>query len=295
MSKPENYNDLYAFLMVAREKSFTKAAKKLSITPPALSKTIRLLEERLGIRLFHRTTRRITLTQAGEHLFRFSEPSFQRLNHELEMLQHYRNSPAGLVRINAGLTVVNTLLLPKLQQIRLQYPDIHIELISENRFINIIEEGFDAGVRLNNDVADNMIAVKISNALKMLLVATPDYFQKHGFPKTIYELEKYPCIGYRLSNGELYPWEFQENGKSIKITPYSPWIFNDDYSTKQAVLAGLGIAQLQEDLVQEELNNGRLIRIFHEQSQALPALYLYYPHRKVSPALRVVIDMLKMT
>ncbi|OOH91187.1 LysR family transcriptional regulator [Pasteurellaceae bacterium 15-036681] len=294
MLKRENYNDLYAFLLVAQEKSFTKAAQKLGVSSPALSKTIRLLEQRLGIQLFTRTTRTVSLTQAGEQLFRTAEQSFHKLDNELAILEHYRNAPTGLVRINAGIYTIDKLLIPKLAYFQQQYPEVQLELSSENRFVDIIAEGFDAGIRLNDDVAEGMIAVKISPPLKMVLVASPDYFERYGIPKNIQELEQHQCICYRLSNGGIYAWEFEHNGKPTSFVPKGQWVFNDDYVTCTAAKRGLGIAYLQEDLVADELASGELIQILGEQCLALPSLYLYYPHRNVSPALRAVIDTLRI-
>ncbi|MDH3000983.1 LysR family transcriptional regulator [Chelonobacter oris] len=294
MHKRENYNDLYSFLLVAREKNFSKAAAKLGISSPALSKAIRLLEQRLGLLLFHRTTRSVSLTQAGEQLFRTAEQSFNKLDNELNLLEHYRHSPSGLVRINCALQPINTILIPKLAHFAKQYPDIRLEMISENRFVDIVADGFDAGIRLGADVAEDMIAVKISDVLKMAVVATPSYFEQHGFPRTIEALAKHNCIAYRLSDGGVFTWEFNQNGKTIKIKPQGQWIFNDDYTTLTAAKKGLGIAYLPESLVAFELGNGQLIRIFIEQSQTLPALYLYYPHRNASLALRAVIDALRI-
>ncbi|MDH2997563.1 LysR family transcriptional regulator [Pasteurellaceae bacterium LFhippo2] len=294
MLKRENYNDLYAFLLVAQEKSFTKAAQKLGVSSPALSKTIRLLEQRLGIQLFTRTTRTVSLTQAGEQLFRTAEQSFHKLDNELAILEHYRNAPTGLVRINAGLQIVETLFIPKLAYFQQQYPEVQLELSSENRFVDIIAEGFDAGVRLGDDVSEGMIAVKISEPMKMAVVASPDYFERYGIPKSLQELEQHQCICYRLSSGGIYQWEFEHNGEKITINPKGQWIFNDDNPTRTATKKGLGIAYLPEDLVSNELASGELIQIFGEQCLALPSLYLYYPHRNVSPALRAVIDSLRV-
>ncbi|MGQ8821399.1 LysR family transcriptional regulator [Bibersteinia trehalosi] len=295
MSKRENYNDLYAFLTVAEQRSFSRAAEKLGVSSPALSKTIRLLEERLGLQLFVRTTRQVSLTQAGQQLFHTAQQSFNKLDHELDLLAHYRNAPSGLVRINAALQVIENILVPKLAHFDQQYPDIQLELIAENRFVDIIAEGFDAGVRLGSDVAEGMIAVKISEPLKMVLVGSPDYFDEYGFPKNLDDLTQHKGIGYRFRSGNLYAWEFEEQGKQRTITPNCQWIFNDDYPTKIAALQGLGIAYLPEMLVENEVANNSVITLFPEHCQSLPALYLYYPHRNVSPALRVVIDSLKVT
>ncbi|HBO38045.1 MAG TPA: LysR family transcriptional regulator, partial [Pasteurellaceae bacterium] len=255
---------------------------------------IRLLEKRLGLLLLTRTTRSISLTQAGMQLFRAAESSFAKLDNELTMIEHFRDSPSGLVRINASWHPIQTLLLPKLADFKQRYPDIQIELISENRFVDIVAEGFDAGIRFGSTVAEGMIAVRISEDVKMAAVASPDYFHRQGFPKTIRQLEQHNCIGYRLGGGGLYTWEFIENGEVVKIKPQGQWIFNDDYPAIQAAKKGLGITYTPEDLVADELENDRLIRIFTEQSYVFPGFHLYYPHRNVSPALRVVIDTLKL-
>lgn len=294
MRQQENYNDLYAFLLVAQSKSFRQSAEKLGISSSALSKSIRLLEERLGVRLFNRTTRTVSLTQAGEQLFLTTQNCFSELNNELTMLAHYRESPTGLVRISAGLFTVDKLLLPKLAHFKQQYPNVILELTSDNRFVDIVAQGFDAGIRLGDDVAENMVAVRISEPLKMVAVASPAYLNEQGMPKKLADLSQHQCIGYRLSAGGLYAWEFDVNGKTVIVNPEGQWVLNDDYTTKTAVKLGLGIGYLPEELVADELSSGQLIRLFGEYAKALPALYLYYPHRHVSPALKVVVDCLRV-
>ena len=294
MLKRENYNDIFAFLKVAQEKNFNKASQKLGISSPALSKKIHQLEQRLGVQLFNRTTRSLSLTQVGEQLFRTVETSFAKMDNELQLIEHYRNSPSGLVRINCGLQVIETLLLPKLAHFKDKYPDIQFEFISDNRFVDIVAKGFDAGIRFGSDVAEDMVAVCISQPMKMAVVATADYFQKKGFPSTIQELTQHQCIGYRLSNGHLFQWQFEYSGQIVKITPQGQWILNDDYPTLIAAKMGLGIAYLPEELIAKELANGQLIRIFNEYSYTFPPLYLYYPHRNISSALRVVVNTLRV-
>lgn len=294
MRQQENYNDLYAFLLVAEKKSFRHAAEKLGISSSALSKSIRLLEQRLGVQLFTRTTRTVALTRAGEQLFQTAKNSFSQLNNGLEMLADYRHTPSGLVRINAGLFVIDRILLPKLAHFKQQYPNVVLELTSENRFIDIVAEGFDAGIRLGDDVADGMIAVKISEPLKMSAVASPAYLEQHGIPKKVQDLSQHQCIGYRLSSGGYFQWTFDINGETVKITPHGQWVLNDDYTTKTAVKLGLGVGYLPDELILEELASGQLIRLFGEYVQSLPALYLYYPHRNVSPALCAVVNRLKI-
>ncbi|HGO5823616.1 TPA: LysR family transcriptional regulator [Mannheimia haemolytica] len=294
MMKRENYNDLYAFLTVANETSFSKAAAKLGVSSPALSKTIRLLEERLGLQLFTRTTRQVTLTQAGQQLFHTAEQSFTKLNQELDLLAHYRESPSGLVRINSGFLPLQNILIPKLAHFKHKYPDIQLELIGANHLVDIISEGFDAGVRVGSYVEDGMIAVKISPPIQTALVASPDYFAAHGFPKKIEDIFQHHSLGYRLSNGEIAKWHFYENEKEIEITPRCQWFFNDPELIKTAALQGLGLAYLPEKMLEKELASGQLIAIFSEYCAIRPPIYLYYPHRNVSPALRAVIDTLKI-
>lgn len=292
--KRENYNDIYAFLMVATEKSFTRAAAKLGVSSPALSKTIRLLEERLGVQLFVRTTRQVALTQAGQQLFHTSEKGFNKINQELELLAHYRDSPRGLVRINAGFLALQNILIPKLAHFKQKYPDIQLELIGANHLVDIISEGFDAGIRLGSYVDEGMIAVKISPPIQTALVASPTYFATHGFPQSLSDLSMFLGLGYRLSNGEVSKWNFYEKGKEIEITPHCQWFFNDPELIKTAALEGLGLAYLPEKMLEKELASGQLIAIFSEFCSTIPSMYLYYPHRNVSPALRAVIDTLKL-
>lgn len=291
--RQENYNDLYAFLTVAQSGGFTKGAGKLGISQSALSRTIKLLENRLGVQLFTRTTRSLSLTEAGNRLYQTVSTSFGKIDHELTMLDHYRNTPSGLVRITVALDVIERILLPKLTHFAQDYPEIRLELVSENRFVDIVAEGFDAGVRFGSDVGEGMIAVRISPDVKMAVVASPNYFEQHGFPENLAELEQHNCLEFRLASGEMYRWEFQEQGKVVKIKPQGQWVFNHDHSCHTAALAGLGIAYLPEYLVADDLEKGRLVRIFTPQSRVYPGFHLYYPHRNVSPALRVVIDSLR--
>lgn len=293
MIKKENYNDLYAFVQVATVCSFSQAARQLGVSPPALSKTIRQLEQRLGVQLLQRTTRNVSLTRAGEQLFIHAKSSFDKLNHELAWLEHYRSTPKGLVRISASLLAIDTLLLPKLASFEQQYPNIHVELNSDNRLIDIVASGFDAGVRLGADIEDGMIAVQIAKGLQMALVAHPNYLAKHGIVQSVADLAQHRCISYVLSDGKEYPWCFEYQGKAVKFYPQGQWRFNDYYPIKTAVNLALGVAYLPKPMVANELATGQLIQLLGDDGQHLSALYLYYPHRNVSPALRVLIDYLK--
>ncbi|AIZ78593.1 LysR family transcriptional regulator [Actinobacillus equuli] len=293
MLQRENYNDLYAFLCVAREQNFTKAATKLGISQSALSRTIKQLESRLGVQLFARTTRRLSLTQAGNQLFQTAGQTFTKLDQELAMLGHYRETPSGLVRITASQYALDKVLLPKLAKFQTRYPDIQLELISDTAFSDIISEQFDAGVRFGDLVAEGMIAVRISNDEEMAVIGSPYYFHAHGFPKTPSDLAHHQCLNYRYASGAMYHWDFVEHGKQIQVKVQGQWTFSNDYSIRDAAKLGLGLGYICKDLVQKELEKGELIQVLSEFSYTFTGFHLYYPHRNTSPALKCVIDALR--
>ncbi len=296
MQQRENYNDLYVFMMVAQTGSFTKAAEKMGVAQSGTSRTVRDLEARLGVQLLNRTTRKLSLTQAGEQLYRAAQTSFQVLDHGLTMLAHYRDTPSGTVRINASQYAIDQVLLPKLASFRLLYPEVQLELISENRFVDIISEHFDAGVRLGNEVEEGTVAVRISPDLEMAVVATPEHLRRYGFPQTPHDLLQHPCIAYQFANGSLYQWELmhQKTGQLFKHKPAGQYVVSDCYMEVAAARLGLGLAYVPLDLVAEDMERGHLIRVLKPYSQCLAGQYLYYPHRNVSSALRLVIDALKI-
>lgn len=294
MAKRENYNDLYLFMRVVQEGSFTAAAQRLGLAQSGVSRSVRELEQRLRLQLLVRTTRKLSLTQAGEQLYQQVISGFEALDSGLATLAHYRNTPSGTVRINASQHAIDKVLLPKLAVFRQRYPDIRLELISESRFVDIIGERFDAGVRLGPEVSGGMVAVRISSDMEMAIVATPDHFRRHGFPQTPADLATQPCIAYQFGDGSLYPWELIEDGAKITHRPSGQWAFADSYMEAKAARLGLGLAYVPEELVHDDLAAGTLIRVMPRYSLQLEASYLYYPHRNVSPALRAVIDTLKI-
>lgn len=294
MAKRENYNDLYFFMLVVQEGSFTGAAHRLGLAQSGISRSIRELEARLGVRLLVRTTRKISLTQAGEQLYRMSLTGFDSLNAGIATLAHYRNTPSGTVRISVSQHAIDKVLLPKLAIFKHRYPDIRLELISENRFVDIIAERFDAGVRLGPEVGEGMIAVRITTGMEMAVVATPEHFRRYGFPQTPDDLVVHPCIAYQFADGSLYQWELNQSGKKITHRPQGQWAFSDSYIEAEAARQGLGLAYVPEELVSRDLTEGRLVRVLQSYSICMEGLYLYYPHRDVSPALRAVIDILKI-
>ncbi|WP_372378076.1 LysR family transcriptional regulator [Vibrio natriegens] len=294
MTNRHSYNDLHIFMIVAQEGNFTKAAVKLGVAQSGVSRTIRDLETGLGVQLIARTTRKMSLTQAGEQLYQSIKDSFQSLEKSLSLLEHYRDTPSGRVRINASQHAIDKVLLPKLSVFKERYPDIKLELISESRFVDIITEQFDAGVRLGGEVNEGMVAVKIAAPMEMVVVAAPDYFRKYGFPQTPEDLIGHPCIAYQFSDGNTYNWEFRNNDKQVRHKPQGQWTFSDSYMEVAAAKKGLGLAYVPKELVSDDLDQGNLIQVLKPYSYSLEELFLYYPHRNVSPSLRRVIDVLKI-
>lgn len=294
MAKRENYNELYLFMQVAREGSFTAAAQRLGLAQSGISRSVRDLEERLGVQLLVRTTRRLSLTQAGEQLYQATESAFDALDTGLATLAHYRETPSGTVRINASQHAIDKCLLPKLAVFKQRYPDIRLELMNESRFVDIIAERFDAGVRLGPEVGQGMVAVRITPDMEMAVVGTHDHLRRYGFPQKPADLAAHPCIAYQFADGSLYQWELVQEGKSVRHRPEGQWALSDSYMEAEAARLGLGLAYVPVELVTDDLERGTLIRVLQRYSLRMDGLFLYYPHRNVSPALRAVIDTLRM-
>ncbi|HHA1317584.1 LysR family transcriptional regulator [Enterobacter hormaechei subsp. steigerwaltii] len=294
MAKRENYNELYLFIQVVREGSFTAAAQRLGLAQSGISRSVRELEERLGVQLLVRTTRKLSLTHAGEQLYQTAGSAFDALDTGLTRLAHYRQTPSGTVRINASQHAIEKSLLPKLAIFKQRYPDIRLELINESRFVDIIAERFDAGVRLGPEVGQGMIAVRITPDMEMAVVAAPAHFRRYGFPQTPADLDAHPCIAYQFADGNHYQWELVQDGKHVTHRPEGQWAFSDSYMEAEAARLGLGLAYVPVELVADDLERGALIRVLQRYSLRMDGLYLYYPHRNVSPALRAVIDTLKI-
>lgn len=294
MAKRENYNDLYLFMMVVQEGSFTAAAQRLGLAQSGISRSVRELEQRLGLQLLVRTTRKLSLTQAGEQLYQTVQSGFDALDSGLATLAYYRNTPSGTVRINASQHAIDQVLLPKLAVFKQRYPDIRLELISESRFVDIIAERFDAGVRLGPEVGSGMVAVRITPDMEMAIVGTPEHFRRYGFPQTPADLVIHPCITYQFGDGRVYAWELSLDDKKITHQPQGQWVFADSYMEAKAARLGLGLAYVPEELVRDDLERGTLIRVLQRYSLRLEGSFLYYPHRNVSPALRAVIDTLRI-
>jgi DNA-binding transcriptional LysR family regulator len=290
-----NLNDLLAFVTVAREGSFTRAAATLGVTQSALSQAIRGLEERLQIRLLTRTTRSVAPTAAGERLAHAIGHRFDEIEAELDALTELRDKPAGTVRITCGDNVLRTVLLPKLTPLLREYPDITLEFDMSYGFRDIVADRFDAGVRLGNTIDKDMIAVPIGPPLRMAVVASPTYFEIHPKPRTPQDLTAHHCINQRMpSSGGLYVWDFARRGKQVNVRVDGPLIFNTSPPQVDAALAGLGIVLLPEDELAPQLSDGSLVRVLEDWCPPFAGYHLYYPSRRQpSPAFSLVVKALR--
>lgn len=288
-------NDLIAFLAVAREQSFTKAAAKLGVSQSALSHTIRGLEERLGLRLLTRTTRSVSPTEAGERLLISIGPRFDEIESELAALSAFREKPTGTIRINAGEHAADAVLWPALEKLLPDYPDINVEIIVDYGLTDIVAERYDAGVRLGEQVAKDMIAVRIGPDMRMAVVGTPAYFATRPKPLTPQDLTDHNCINLRLPTyGGVYAWEFERDGRELRVRVEGQLVFNNIALRLNAVLAGLGLAYMPENLVEAHLADGRLVRVLEDWCAPFSGYHLYYPSRRhTSPAFALVVDALR--
>jgi len=291
----ENLNDLIAYLTVARERSFTRAAAKLGVSQSALSHTIRILEARLGLRLLTRTTRSVAPTEAGDRLLRTVGPRFDEIEAELAALSELREKPAGTVRITAGEHAASTILWPAMAKLLPDYPDINLEIIVDYGLTDIVAERYDAGVRLGEQVAKDMIAVRVGPDMRMAVVGAPSYFAKRKRPRTPQDLTDHDCINLRLPTyGGLYPWEFEKGGREVKVRVEGRLVFNNIALRLNAALAGFGLACLPDDQVQAYLADGQLIRVLSDWCPPFSGYHLYYPSRRQpAPAFALLVNALR--
>lgn len=291
----ENYNELAAFVMVARERSFTRAAAKLSVSQSALSQTVRGLEERLGLRLLTRTTRSVAPTEAGRRLFDTLAPRFEEIAQELASLSLLRDKPSGTIRINAGEHPAISVLQPALRRLVPDNPDLRVEIIVDYGLTDIVAEGYDAGVRMGNQVAKDMIAVRIGPDLRMAIVGAPEYFSRHGVPQTPQDLTTHNCIGIRLPTyGGIPPWSLDKDGHEFNVRVEGQLVFNNISLRLNSALDGLGLAYLPEDQVLAEVEAGRLVRVMEDWCEPFPGYHLYYPSRRnASSAFTLLVETLR--
>ena len=291
----ENFNDLAAFSTVAKERSFTRAAAKLGVSQSALSQTIRALEERIGLRLLTRTTRSVAPTEAGERLLQTVAPRFEEIEAQLAALTELREKPAGTVRITAGEHPAISLLQPALKRFLPDHPDIHVEIIVDYGLADIVSEGYDAGVRMGEQVAKDMIAVPIGPEMRMAVVASPAYFERHPIPQVPQDLTAHKCINMRLPTyGGLFPWGLEKDGREMKVRGEGQLVFNNLGLRLHSALDGLGVAYMPEDHVLPHVADGRLVRVLEDWCPYFPGYHLYYPNRRhSSPALSLLVDILR--
>ena len=291
----QNLKDLLAFLAVARERSFTRAAAQLGVSQSALSHTIRGLESRMGVRLLTRTTRSVSPTETGERLVQNLGPLVEGMETELASVGELRDKPAGTVRITATDYAANTVLWPRLTPVLREFPDIKVEINTDYRLTDIAAERFDIGVRLGSEVARGMIAVRLTPDMRMSIVGSPSYLRKRATPQTPHELTLHDCINLRLPTyGGLLPWELHKGRKQIQVRVEGQLTFNGTYQILAATLDGFGLGYIPEDLAKPHVEAGRLKWVLEDWFPTFPGYHVYYPSRRQSSkALAVVIDALR--
>ena len=288
-------NDISAFLAIAREGSFTRAAAKLGVSQSALSQTLRALERQMGLRLLTRTTRSVAPTEAGQRLIESVGPKLEEIGFELAALTALRDKPSGTVRISSGDHAAELILWPAIEKLAPRYPDIAFEIVVDNGLTNIVAERLDAGVRLGEQIDKDMIAVAIGPDLRMAVVAAPSYFEDRKKPRTPEDLTRHNCINLRLATaGGLYAWEFEKNGRELKARVEGNLVFNTANLAVKAALAGAGLAFVPEDRVLPHIKDGRLIRVLSDWCAPFSGFHLYYPSRRQpTPAFAVLVDALR--
>jgi len=292
---PLDLNDLAAFLAVARERSFTRAAAQLGVSQSALSQTIRGLEARLGLRLLTRTTRSVATTEAGERLQRAAGPRLDEISAELDALSELREKPSGTIRITTHDHALRSVLWPALEKLLPAYPEIKVEVIIDYGLTDIVAERYDAGIRYGEIVAKDMIAVRIGPDMRSAIVGAPAYFARRPKPVTPQDLTSHSCINLRLpTHGGLYAWEFEKNDHELRVRVEGQLVFNGTAPMLDATLSGLGLAYLPADTVQDHLADGRLIQVLADWCPPYPGYHFYYPSRRQpTPAFSLLVEALR--
>jgi DNA-binding transcriptional LysR family regulator len=290
-----DFNQLTWFQVVAEERNFTKAAAKLGVAQSTLSHTIKQLEARMGIRLLTRTTRNVALTTAGERLLQTITPRMAEIEDEIAALMAFRDKPSGSIRLTLSDHALESVVWPKLKPVLKAYPDISVELILDSTFRNIVEEGFDAGVRLGESVEKDMIAVRIGPDWRLVAVASPGYLDAHGTPDHPQDLVRHVCINMRHETaGGLYAWEFEHDGQELRVRVSGQLTFNNSYAMIDAAANGYGIAYVPENIVERHIASGALVQVLDAWSPFFDGYFLYYPSRRQNlPAFKVIVDALR--
>lgn len=291
----ENINDLLAFIAVARDRSFTRAAARMGVSQSALSHTIRQLEARLGVRLLTRTTRAVSPTEAGERLLDGIAPHFDEIEAHVDALNALRDKPAGTIRISASDYAISSVLWPKLQKFLPKFPDIKVELILDNALTDIVTERYDAGVRMGEHLAKDMICARIGPDFRFTVVGSPGYFAAHPRPSHPEELVQHRCINYRFqTSGGLWAWEFEKDGRELKIRVDGQLAFSNIFHVLDAAVAGTGLGFVPEEIARDHISAGRLIPALQDWCAYWDGFYLYYPSRRQSsPAFVTLVEALR--
>jgi len=291
----ENINDLLAFLAVARERSFTKAAAKMGVSPSALSHTLRQLETRLGVRLLTRTTRAVSPTEAGERFYNSISPAFDEIETQVAALGALRDKPSGTIRITASDYPIRCILWPKLSVFLRDYPDINVDLEFDNGLTDIVAERYDAGVRMGERLAKDMISARISPDVRFAVVGAPSYLDENPEPQRPADLLQHRCINLRLpTHGGKWVWEFEEDDKEVKVRVEGPLTFSSVYDMRDAAISGFGLTYVPEEIVAPHLADGRLKRVLESFCPYWEGFHIYYPSRRQSsPAFVALVDALR--
>ncbi|WCM49494.1 LysR family transcriptional regulator [Pseudomonas sp. WJP1] len=276
--------DLSTFLCVATHLNFSRAAVELGLTPSALSHAVRTLENRLGVRLFNRTTRSVGLTEAGERLFARLKPAFRDIDDALEDLNHYRDKPSGNLRITAGRQAAELVLLPMASRFLEAYPDVKLEIVTDDALVDVVAQGFDAGVRFGVRLEADMVSLPIGSFMRSVVVGSTAFFRKHPVPQKPEDLHGLPCIRHRFPSGALYRWEFERGGIAQEIEIDGPLTLGDVSLMVGPALQGVGLAYIFEDMVKAQIADGSLIQVLGDWCPYYPGLHLYYPSRRHVPA-----------
>jgi len=276
--------DLSTFLCVANHLNFSRAAVELGLTPSALSHAVRTLENRLGVRLFNRTTRSVGLTEAGERLFARLKPAFRDIDDALEDLNHYREKPSGNLRITAGRQAAELVLLPLASKFLEAYPDVKLEIVTDDALVDVVAQGFDAGVRFGARLEADMVSLPIGSFMRSVVVGSADFFRKHPIPQKPEDLHGLPCIRHRFPSGAMYRWEFERGAIAQEIEIDGPLTLGDVSLMVGPALQGVGVAYIFEDMVKAQIADGSLIQVLGDWCPYYPGLHLYYPSRRHVPA-----------
>jgi len=287
--------DLEVFAAVARHRSFRRTAQQLGVSPALVSQTVRRLEQQLGVELFRRTTRSVALSPAGEQLLHPLAPALEEIGTAVEQVNMHRSVPMGRLRINAPAPIAQFLLAPLVADFQRSHPQVEMEIVAEAAKIDIVKEGFDAGVRFDDDLQQDAIAVAIGPPQRYAVVASPQYLRQHGAPRSPAALKQHPCIRRRFQGGSLFEWVFRRKGRQVRVSPEGSLTVNDALIAVHAAVAGAGIAYVNEHYVRREVEAGTLVRLLEDWSPGLGQPFLYFPkQRHVPAALRAFVDFARV-